>query len=171
MQALNQNNHARAYVQGAQPDLERRSQFTVREGRGLSTKPRKGTDPKFFALSKTLLGVCVLVMVIGLVRVALASATTQALSANKNLHVQIQEAQELSGNLQVEVSVLGRATRINKIATEQYGMVNSIGLDKLDMSSQGTESTHVQNSESKKDSQDPQASSEMPVDPSISSNE
>jgi cell division protein FtsL len=99
-----------------------RRDFEVVEGRGLDARVRQGVSYEFLRKIKMVLMVAAVVIVIGLVRVGLSAATVTSLQRCSTLRSDIEEAQSLEDELRAEKSVLSSSSRIEKIATQNYGM-------------------------------------------------
>lgn len=113
--------------EGAEELLEgrRRPSFEVVTGGGLDARAREGVSPQFVAKVRLVLTVAAALVVLGMARVALTSATVGMLQSNVELKTQIDDAQTLNDELRVERSVLSSNSRISRIATQNYGMVLS----------------------------------------------
>lgn len=116
------------YVDGTErrrerPEGEVRRSFEVVSGGGLDARVRAGITPTFLARVRTVLVVAAVLIVVGMVRVALSSATVSLLQSNVDLSTRIEDAQALNNKLRIERSVLSSNSRISRIATQNYGMV------------------------------------------------
>ena len=122
-----------------------RPSFEVVPGGGLDARARRGVSAQFLANAKTILKVAV-VLIVGMVRVALTSATVSTLKANSSLRSAVEDAQNLNDDLKIERAVLSSNSRISRIATQNYGMALSSDAVSVDLSadaaaSQGAEAT------------------------------
>ncbi len=120
------------YVDGTErrrerPEGELRRSFEVVSGGGLDARVRAGITPTFLARVRAVLVVAAVLIVVGMVRVALSSATVSLLQSNVDLSTQIEDAQALNNKLRIERSVLSSNSRISRIATQNYGMVLPTG--------------------------------------------
>jgi cell division protein FtsL len=113
--------HEAATTQGL-PEREPSRDFEVVEGRGLDARVRQGVSPQFMARVKAVVAVAALVIALGIVRVALSAATVSTLKASQSIESDIEQAQDLEAELRAERSVLGSSSRIERIATQNYGM-------------------------------------------------
>ena len=96
--------------------------FEVVTGGGLDARARRGVTPEFLARVRAIVCVALVLIALGAARVALSTATVSILLGNSQLKADIEQAQTLNGDLRVERSVLASSTRINRIATQNYGM-------------------------------------------------
>ncbi|HQE70007.1 MAG TPA: cell division protein FtsL [Atopobiaceae bacterium] len=103
--------------------------FEVVEGGGLDVRVRAGVSSEFLARVKMVVMAAVVLFVLGTLRVALTSATVAQLSSNAQARNQIETFETTNNNLRVERSLLGSATRIDRIATQNYGMVAASSYD------------------------------------------
>lgn len=97
--------------------------FEVVTGGGLDARARAGVSPVFVARLRAALVVFAALLVLGMVRVALSSATISLLSSNAQLSSSIEASEALNDQLRVQRSVLSSNARISRIATQNYGMV------------------------------------------------
>ena len=121
-----------------------RPSFEVVPGGGLDARARRGVSAQFLANAKTILKVAAVVLIVGMVRVALTTATVSTLKANSSLRSAVEDAQNLNDDLKIERAVLSSNSRISRIATQNYGMALSSDAVSVDLSadaaaSQGTE--------------------------------
>ena len=100
-----------------------RPSFEVVSGGGLDARVRAGVSPVFVSRIRVAVAIAAVLVVVGMARVALSSATVTLLKSNAELTTQIEEAQTLNDNLRIERSVLSSNSRISRIATQNYGMV------------------------------------------------
>ncbi|HJA29226.1 MAG TPA: cell division protein FtsL [Candidatus Olsenella pullicola] len=117
------------------PERSPRPSFEVVDGGGLDARARAGVSRTFVMRVRAVVAIAAVLVVMGMARVALASATVSVLQTNADLSAQIEEAQTLNSDLRIERSVLSSNSRISRIATQNYGMVLP------------TESVHVSASE------------------------
>ena len=123
-----------------------RPSFEVVPGGGLDARARRGVSAQFLTNAKTILKVAAVVLIVGMVRVALTSATVSTLKANSSLRSAVEDAQNLNDDLKIERAVLSSNSRISRIATQNYGMALSSDAVSVDLSadaaaSQGAEAT------------------------------
>ena len=102
-----------------------RPSFQVLPGGGLDARARKGVSAQFIANIRTGIILAAVLIAIGLVRVAISSATVVVLSNNSTLRSEVSDAKNLNDELKIERAVLSSNSRIARIATQNYGMVLS----------------------------------------------
>ncbi len=102
-----------------------RPSFQVLPGGGLDARARRGVSAQFIANVRTGIVLAAVLLAIGLVRVAISSATVVALSNNSTLRSEVSDAKNLNDELKIERAVLSSNSRIARIATQNYGMVLS----------------------------------------------
>ena len=102
-----------------------RPSFSVVAGGGLDAPARKGVSAEFLTRVKVAVAISMALITLGVCRVALTTASVSLLQGNVTLRSQIKEAESYNDDLQVEHSILSSASRIDRIATQNYGMVLS----------------------------------------------
>lgn len=102
---------------------QRRPQLEVVEGAGLDARVREGVSPEFVLKVRAALVAFAVFVALCFARVALYSATQSLLVANEVVRSEIQTAQALKSDLEVTSSMLASPSRIERIATQNYGMV------------------------------------------------
>lgn len=105
--------------------VQPRRSFEVVEGSGLDARARQGVGVDFLYRVKLIVLSAALLMGLGIVRVGLCSQTVSALQATATLRAEIKSAQALEDELKVEHSVMYSSVRIERIATQNYGMVQA----------------------------------------------
>ena len=128
----------------SQHNVERmplRPSFEVVEGAGLDARVREGVSPEFLLRVRVVLIAVAIFIVLGLARVALYSATVSSLTANEDLRTQIASAQATKSDLQISASTLSSSTRIDRIATQNYGMVAPTETEKITLEDQAASSS------------------------------
>lgn len=115
-----------------------RPSFEVVPGGGLDARARRGVSAQFLANAKTILKVAAVVLIVGMVRVALTTATVSTLKANSSLRSAVEDAQNLNDDLKIERAVLSSNSRISRIATQNYGMALSSDAVSVDLSADAT---------------------------------
>lgn len=108
-----------------QRELRSAPSFEVVTGGGLDARARAGVSRQFVRRLCAVLAVSAFLVVLGVARVALSSATVASMQAAADLSTQISEAETLNEELRIERSVLSSNSRISRIATKNYGMVLS----------------------------------------------
>ncbi len=96
--------------------------FEVLEGIGLDERVRRGVSASHIRVIKIFMSVLALVLVLGVVRISLATATVTAIETTLDLRSEVADAQAATNELRVENSILSSSTRIERIATQNYGM-------------------------------------------------
>lgn len=115
-------------------EREARPSFEVVTGGGLDARVRAGVSPAFVARLRVAVAVAAFLIVLGMARVALTSATVALLQDNASLTTQISETRSANEQLRIERSVLSSNSRISRIATQNYGMVLPTETVTLDLS-------------------------------------
>ena len=110
-------------VRRERTQVEQRPSFEVVTGGGLDARARAGVSPRYVARVRAVVALAAVLVVLGMARVAITSATVALLTSNASLSEQISEAQTLNEQLRIERSVLSSNARISRIATQNYGMV------------------------------------------------
>ena len=113
------------YIERGYALPQERPSFEVVSGGGLDARARRGVAPEFLARVKAVVACALVFFALGACRVALTSAAVAALQGNATLKTQITEAKTTNDNLMVERSALSSNARINRIATQNLGMVLS----------------------------------------------
>lgn len=98
------------------------SSFDVIEGAGLDQQARQGVSAQFLQHVRLAIAIACAVLTIGFVRITLSAATVSSLQSNYALEDQVTTAQDLNNDLRVCRSVLSNGSRIERLATQQYGM-------------------------------------------------
>ncbi|WP_051353775.1 FtsB/FtsL family cell division protein [Atopobium fossor] len=102
-----------------------RPAFEVVEGAGLDARVRQGVSDVFLSRVRMAALAIVVFAVLAITRVTLYAATASSLQANAELRSQIKMAQSLENDLKVTSSALSNSSRIDRIATQNYGMVRA----------------------------------------------
>ena len=100
---------------------QRRS-LEVVEG-GAPARDARASSATFVALFKCFLAAVAVIAAVGLASVALSTATVTQLTANRAIQVQSASLQDENAELAAERSALSSSDRIDRIATQNYGMV------------------------------------------------
>ena len=133
------------------PQRQAHAPFEVVEGGGLDAQARRGVSPTFLARFKLAMAIGLALVAIGLGRVALTAATVSNMTESQSLESDLEAAQSENSNLKIERSVLSASSRIELIATENYGMVRSTSTDTItvdDSSDNGESSSDSSSSKS-----------------------
>lgn len=97
--------------------------FETIEGAGLDARERAGVSRQVLSTLKVLAAVAVVFMVLSAARVGVFTYAATILSQNSTMRSELKEARSLQDDLRVQRSVLSSASRIDRIATQSYGMV------------------------------------------------
>ena len=106
------------------PEPEARAlELTPHEGRGLDRRERQALDPVWRRVFKVFVVCAAIMAALGVLRVQMTVWCVESLSANAELRAEAHEAEEDARAFAVEESVLSSADRIERIATQNLGMV------------------------------------------------
>ena len=97
--------------------------FETIEGAGLDARERAGVSRQVLSTLKILAVVAAVFMVLSATRVGVFTYAATILSQNSTMRSELKEARSLQDDLRVQRSVLSSASRIDRIATQSYGMV------------------------------------------------
>ena len=97
--------------------------FETIEGAGLDARERAGVSKQVLSTLKVLAAVAAVFMVLSAARVGVFTYAATILSQNSTMRSELKEARSLQDDLRVQRSVLSSASRIDRIATQSYGMV------------------------------------------------
>lgn len=97
--------------------------FETIEGAGLDARERAGVSRQVLSALKVLAAVAAIFMVLSAARVGVFTYAATILSQNSTMRSELKEARSLQDDLRVQRSVLSSASRIDRIATQSYGMV------------------------------------------------
>lgn len=156
------------YLGEATPRREQRTSFEVVEGAGLDHLERRGVSPQFIANLKLAAAVCVALVVLCVARIGVYSMAVGTLASNESMRSELKQTVALEDDLRIQRSVLSSTQRIDRIATQSYGMVAANGAEKLsvsdsaDSASEGTadEATDAQATDAAPDATQAQKSSD-----------
>lgn len=96
--------------------------FEVVPGGGLDAHARRGVSTQFISAVMTVVLAFALVFTIGVGRVVLSTMTVSKLQANNETRTALRQMTAENDNLRISRSLLSSNTRIEKIATQRYGM-------------------------------------------------
>ncbi len=113
----------RAFAPSEAPSALPRSSFELIEGEGLDRQARRALDPSWRRAFKVFLVVLAAFMGLAVARVQLTVGCVEALSENAQLQADVAGAKEQVQSLAVESSSLSSFERIERIATQNLGMV------------------------------------------------
>lgn len=99
--------------------------FETIEGAGLDARERAGVSRQVLSTLKALAAVAAIFIVLSAARVGVFTYAATILSQNSTMRSELKGARSLQDDLRVQRSVLSSASRIDRIATQSYGMVLS----------------------------------------------
>ena len=99
-----------------------RPSFEVVPGGGLDAHARRGVSTQFISAVMTVVLAFALIFTIGVGRVVLSTMTVPKLQANNETRIALRQMTAENDNLRISRSLLSSNTRIEKIATQRYGM-------------------------------------------------
>ena len=114
------------YLGEATPRREQRTSFEVVEGAGLDHLERRGVSPQFIANLKLAAAVCVALVVLCIARIGVYSMAAGTLASNESMRSELKQTVSLEDDPSTQ--------RIDRIATQSYGMVAANGAEKLSVS-------------------------------------
>ena len=97
--------------------------FETIEGAGLDARERAGVSRQVLSTLKVLAAIAAVFTVLSAARVGVFTYAATILSQNSTMRSELKEARSLQDDLRVQRSVLSSASRIDRIATQSYGMV------------------------------------------------
>lgn len=97
--------------------------FETIEGAGLDARERAGVSRQVLSTLKVLAAIAAVFMVLSAARVGVFTYAATILSQNSTMRSELKEARSLQDDLRLQRSVLSSASRIDRIATQSYGMV------------------------------------------------
>ena len=104
------------------PEQSTRSSFEVVPGGGLDADARRGVSSQFIQRVKLIAVAAALFLTFGVVRVGISTATVSTLQSNNAIRNEMRATTATNDSLRVSRSLLASATRIERIATQNYGM-------------------------------------------------
>ena len=117
--------------EGALNQRRARPSFEVVEGAGLDARVRRGVSASLLARIRIVAVVAVILAVIGIARVGVFAAAVSVLSENATMRSDLKEARSTEDELKIERSVLSSSSRIDRIATQNYGMVRADSTEQM----------------------------------------
>lgn len=108
-----------------------RASLRVYEGAGLDAQVRRGVTPQFIATLKTIAVAVLVLATICFVRIGIYSASVSLLSQNASMRSELKDTRAERDELRIDRSVLSSSSRIERIATQNYGMVLAGGSETL----------------------------------------
>ena len=125
--------------------------LSVYQGGDLDARSRREADFSLAVVVKLVLAFAVVAFVLGAARVALTAHTVTLLSDISTAERTVAQARITRTELQVERSALSSVDRIQRIATENYGMVYATDVDTVTISLEDEESASADDAQSVND--------------------
>lgn len=119
------------YLGEATPQRAVRTSFEVVEGSGLDHLERRGVSSQFVANLKLAAIICAALVVLCVARIGVYSMAVGTLASNETMRTELKQTRALEDDLRIQRSVLSSSQRIDRIATQSYGMVLAGGAEKL----------------------------------------
>ncbi len=116
---------------------ESHAPFEVVRGGGLDAQVRQGVSHTFVSRLVVAMAAVTVFVCLGFCRVALTTATVSQLQQTASLKEDIVSATATNNDLQIERSVLSSSSRIDRIATQNYGMVYPTSSDSITVGESG----------------------------------
>ena len=104
------------------PEQSTRTSFEVVPGGGLDADARRGVSSQFIQRVKLIAVAAALFLTLGVVRVGISTATVSTLQSNNAIRNEMRATTATNDSLRVSRSLLASTTRIERIATQNYGM-------------------------------------------------
>ena len=116
------------------PEQSNRSFFEVVPGGGLDADARRGVSSQFIQRVKLIVVAAALFLTLGVVRVGISTATVSTLQSNNAIRNEMRATTATNDSLRVSRSLLASTTRIERIATQNYGMTLETNRPVVDVS-------------------------------------
>ena len=116
------------------PEQSTRSSFEVVPGGGLDADARRGVSSQFIQRVKLIAVAAALFLTLGVVRVGISTATVSTLQSNNAIRNEMRTTTATNDSLRVSRSLLASTTRIERIATQNYGMTLETNRPVVDVS-------------------------------------
>ena len=116
------------------PEQSTRTSFEVVPGGGLDADARRGVSSQFIQRVKLIAVAAALFLTLGVVRVGISTATVSTLQANNVIRNEMRATTATNDSLRVSRSLLASTTRIERIATQNYGMTLETNRPVVDVS-------------------------------------
>lgn len=116
------------------PEQSTRSSFEVIPGGGLDADARRGVSSQFIQRVKLIAVAAALFLTLGVVRIGISTATVSTLQANNVIRNEMRATTATNDSLRVSRSLLASTTRIERIATQNYGMTLETNRPVVDVS-------------------------------------
>ena len=116
------------------PEQSTRTSFEVVPGGGLDADARRGVSSQFIQRVKLIAVAAALFLTRGVVRIGISTATVSTLQANNVIRNEMRATTATNDSLRVSRSLLASTTRIERIATQNYGMTLETNRPVVDVS-------------------------------------
>ena len=116
------------------PEQSTRTSFEVVPGGGLDADARRGVSSQFIQRVKLIAVAAALFLTLGVVRIGISTATVSTLQANNVIRNEMRATTATNDSLRVSRSLLASTTRIERIATQNYGMTLDTNRPVVDVS-------------------------------------
>lgn len=116
------------------PEQSTRTSFEVVPGGGLDADARRGVSSQFIQRVKLIAVAAALFLTLGVVRIGISTATVSTLQANNVIRNEMRATTATNDSLRVSRSLLASTTRIERIATQNYGMTLKTNRPVVDVS-------------------------------------
>lgn len=116
------------------PEQSTRTSFEVVPGGGLDADARRGVSSQFIQRVKLIAVAAALFLTLGVVRIGISTATVSTLQANNVIRNEMRATTATNDSLRVSRSLLASTTRIEHIATQNYGMTLETNRPVVDVS-------------------------------------
>ena len=116
------------------PEQSTRSSFEVVPGGGLDADARRGVSSQFIQRVKLIAVAAALFLTLGVVRIGISTATVSTLQANNVIRNEMRATTATNDSLRISRSLLASTTRIERIATQNYGMTLETNRPVVDVS-------------------------------------
>ena len=116
------------------PEQSTRTSFEVVPGGGLDADARRGVSSQFIQRVKLIAVAAALFLTLGVVRIGISTATVSTLQANNVIRNEMRATTATNDSLRVSRSPLASTTRIERIATQNYGMTLETNRPVVDVS-------------------------------------
>lgn len=113
--------------------LQQQRQATLRTvaGEGADAKARAGVSAEFLSKYRAFLAVLAIVGVLCVARVGTFALAAGIMADNAAMRTQIEQSTTLANQLRIQRSVLSSTSRIDRIATQTYGMVAADSVEQM----------------------------------------
>lgn len=116
------------------PEQSTRTSFEAVPGGGLDADARRGVSSQFIQRVKLIAVAAALFLTLGVVRIGISTATVSTLQANNVIRNEMRATTATNDSLRVSRSLLASTTRIERIATQNYGMTLETNRPVVDVS-------------------------------------